>query len=408
VPPGDAVAQMGCAAPPRAAGEGVPVATVHPFTDSGFYANPYPTYHRLRAEAPVLRDPARGDWIVTGFAEVVAALGDARLSAETKSKSIVCADMMLFLDPPRHTRLRGLVNRAFTPRVVKGLRPRVEALVADLLAPARERGELDVIADLGEPLPGIVIAELLGVPAADRPQFKRWSDDTVRAIGGQATPEVAAQAQGSMLAMWEYLRAAAADRRARPANDLLSGLVAAEAEGDRLSENELLATCILLMFGGNETTTNLIGNGVLALLRHPEQWERLRAEPDLIQSAVEELVRYDSPIQRTVRVAREDLELGDARIGRGERISLMIGAANRDPAAFPNPDRLDVGRGERRHLAFGLGPHFCLGSSLARLEGQVAIAAVVAQFPGLRLLTEAPEWKPNLNFRGLRSLPTAC
>ena len=208
--------------------------------------------------------------------------------------------------------------------------------------------------------------------------------------------------------MRDYLRAAAAERRARPGDDLLSGLVATEAEDDRLTEDEVLATCALLLFAGNETTTNLIGNGILALLRHPDQWRRLRADPTLIRAAVEELLRYDSPVQGTVRIAADDLELAGARIGRGDRVSLMLGAANRDPAHFPDPDRLDLGRGDRRHAAFGLGPHFCLGSALARMEGQVAIAAVVEQFPALRLLTDTPRWKPSVFFRGLQTLPTAC
>jgi len=400
------------------------VAVDRPFADPAFLIDPYPTYARLRSEAPVVRDGATGDWIVTGFAAAVAALGEGRLSsdrtaayladlpAETRQRlapfARMRADMMLFVDPPKHTRLRGMVNRAFTPRVVEVLRLRIAALVAELLAPARDRGELDVIADLAEPLPGVVIAELLGVPSADRPAFKCWSDDFARAIGGSVTPEMAERAQASVLAMKVYLREAAEERRLRPGDDLLSGLVAATATDDRLTDDEVLATCALLLFAGNETTTNLIGNGILALLRHRDQWDRLRADPVLIRSAVEELLRYDSPVQGTVRVAAEDLELDGARIGPGERVSVMLAAANRDPAQFPDPDGLDVARGERRHLAFGLGPHFCLGAALARLEGQIAIGGLAEQFPGLRLASEAPEWKPSVFFRGLRALPAVC
>ncbi|HEY7032412.1 MAG TPA: cytochrome P450 [Thermomicrobiales bacterium] len=400
------------------------MAVDRPFADPAFLVDPYPVYARLRSEAPVVQDAATGDWIVTGYAASIAALGDGRLSSdrtavyladfpeETRERlrpfARLRTDMMLFVDPPKHTRLRGLVNRAFTPRVIEALRPRIAALVDEMLAPARERGEFDVIADLAEPLPGVVIAELLGVPPVDRPAFKRWSDDFVRAIGGAVTPQIAEQAQASMLAMKEYLRDAAEERRVRPGDDLLSGLVATEAEDDRLTEDEVLATCALLLFAGNETTTNLIGNGILALLRHRDQWDRLRAEPTLIRMAVEEFLRYDSPVQGTVRVAAADLDLGDAGIGRGARVSLMLAAANRDPAQFPEPDKLDVARGERRHLAFGLGPHFCLGAALARLEGQIAIAAVVEQFPALRLMTEPPDWKPSVFFRGLRTLPVAC
>jgi cytochrome P450 len=395
-----------------------------PFADPAFLSDPYPIYERLRGEAPVVRDGATGDWIVTVYAAILAGFGDGRLSSDRTAVYLASlpeetrerlrpfvqlrTDMMLFVDPPKHTRLRGLVNRAFTPRVVEVLRPRIAALVAELLAPARERGELDVIADLAEPLPGVVIAELLGVPPVDRPAFKRWSDDFARAIGSPVTAELAEQAQESILAMKEYLRAAAEERRARPGDDLLSGLVAAEAEDDRLTADEVLATCALLLFAGNETTTNLIGNGVLALLRHRDEWDRLRADPALMRMAVEELLRFDSPVQGTVRVAAADLELAGAQIGRGERVSLMVAAANRDPAQFPDPDRLDVSRGERRHLSFGLGPHFCLGAALARLEGQLAIAALVDQFPGLRLMIESPDWNPNVYFLGLRTLPTAC
>jgi cytochrome P450 len=378
----------------------------------------------LRAEAPVLREPTSGDWFVTGDAAAVAEGGDGRLSSDRTAVYLAGlpeatrerlrpfararGDMMLFVDPPKHTRLRGLVNRAFTPRVVEELRPRVEALVDDLLTPARERGEIDVIADLAEPLPGVVIAELLGVPPADRPLFKRWSDDFARAIGGNVTPEIALRGQESLQAMRDYLKDAAATRRAQPADDLLGGLVAAEAEGDRLNEDELLATCALLLFAGNETTTNLIGNGLLALLRHPDQWQRLRTDPTLIRSAVEEMLRYDSPVQGTVRVARENLDLDGARIGRGDLVSLMLAAANHDPAQFPDPDRLDLDRGDRRHLSFALGPHFCLGAALARLEGQIAIAAVVTKFPALRPRSEAPQWKPSIYFRGLQTLPVVC
>lgn len=400
------------------------MAVDRPFADPGFLENRYPVYERLRNEAPVVRDAATGDWIVTGYAAAVAALGEVRLSSDRTAAYLagmpaevrdrlapfarVRTDMMLFVDPPKHTRLRGLVNRAFTPRVIEALRPRIAALVDELLAPARDRGELDVIADLAEPLPGVVIAELLGVPPADRPAFKRWSDDFARAIGGMVTPEIAERAQASVLAMKDYLRGAAEERRARPGDDLLSGLVATEAEGDRLTEDEMLATCALLLFAGNETTTNLIGNGVLALLSHREQWDRVRADPSLIRSTVEEVLRYDSPVQGTVRVAAADLDLCGARIGRREQVLVMVAAANRDPTQFPEPNRLDVGRGERRHLAFGLGPHFCLGAALARLEGQLALAALAEQFPELRLMTEAPEWKPSVFFRASRALPTAC
>lgn len=390
-----------------------------------FLADPYPAYHRWRAANPVQRELESGDWFVTSHAAVAAALADPRLSSDRTDSFLasfpaearevlgplarVRSDMILFIDPPKHSRLRGLVQKAFTPRVIERLRPRIQQLTIEMLASAAARGELDIIADLAEPLPGIVIAELLGVPPADRPQFKSWANDFAAAIAGGLTAlEVVQRAQTSLLAMANYLSGVAAERRAHPADDLLSALVAVEEQGDVLSEHELFATSMLILIAGNETTTNLIGNGLLALMRHPDQLARLRADPDLIRFAVEELLRYDSPVQATFRIAREETSIGDVPIGRGERVTVVLGAANRDPAQFPEPDRLDLGRTDRRHLAFAHGPHFCLGAALARLEGQIAIATTLERFPQLRLATECPAWKPLFAFRGLQSLPLTC
>lgn len=392
--------------------------------DPAFYANPYATYDRWRDEAPVRWEPALNGWCVTSHAAVSAALADPRLSADRTDAFLSVfspedresladfararRDMMVFVDPPKHTRLRGLVQMAFTPRMIERLRPRIDALVAELLAPAEVRGELDIVADLAEPLPGLVIAELLGVPATDRPRIKAWANDFAAAISGGRGLEAVQRAQTGLLEMGEYLRPIMAERRQQPAEDLLSALVAVEEQGDLLSESELVATCIMLLNAGSETTTNLIGNGMLALLHAPDQLERLRGAAVPIRSAVEELLRYDSPIQATFRAAREATVIDGVAIEPGQSVVLVVGAANHDPAQFAEPHRLDVGRENRRHLSFSHGPHFCLGAALARLEGQIAIAALLERFPSMRLATDQPSWKPMFVFRGLRTLPVTC
>jgi cytochrome P450 len=267
---------------------------------------------------------------------------------------------------------------------------------------------MDVIEDFAAPLPAIAIAELLGVPAEDHRQFKQWSSELVSGLG-QANPlETLARVQRALEPLLGYLRGIIAARRREPRDDLISAMIAAqEEERDALSDAELLATSNLLLVAGHETTTNLIGNGLLALLRHPDELARLRAEPDLLRGTIEELLRYDSPVQATVRVATEDAELGVHKIRPGALVVCGIGAANRDPAAFPDPDRLDVGRAESHHLSFGFGPHFCLGAGLARLEAELGFAALLTRFPGLRLASEAVEFRPNPILRGLRALPVA-
>ncbi len=313
---------------------------------------------------------------------------------------------MLVADPPDHTRLRTLVQKAFTPRMVERLRPRIETLVEEALNAAGERGGMDLVADLAYPLPVTVIAELLGVPVEDRAAFRRWSD----ALVGALDPVAPANRRGAVLAardaLHAYLRQVIAERRADPRDDLISRLVEAEEQGDRLSGPELLAMGVLLLVAGHETTVNLISNGVNALLNHPDQLARLHREPELIEPAVEELLRYDSPVQLTGRVALEALELGGQRVEPGQMVTLMLGAANRDPRVFADPGRLDLGRDPNPHLAFGRGIHFCLGAPLARLEGQIAIGALIRRFPGLRL-AGVPERRPTVTLRGFVSLPLA-
>jgi cytochrome P450 len=385
--------------------------------DPAFLADPYPTYHRLRATDPVHRHPF-GFYALTRYDDVAAFLRDPRFG-KTGYQAIFearfgagpdrtwLASSMLFRDPPDHTRLRALVGKAFTPRVVETLRPRVEALVDGLLDRVAGARRMELIADLAYPLPVTVISDMLGVPPSDTEAVKGWSLDLARALDAIAlpvAPDVLERGGRATAEMVDYFRALAAERRRRPAADLLSGLVEAEEEGDRLSERELLATCVLLYVAGHETTVNLIGNGVLALLRNPDQWRRLRDAPGALPGAIEELVRYDGPVQRTGRLASTDLEIAGVPIPAGALVLGFLGAANRDPAHFPDPDRLDVTRDEPRHLGFGYAIHYCLGAPLARLEAQVAIGALLRRCPDLALATEALAWRPSSTLRGLERL----
>jgi cytochrome P450 len=384
--------------------------------DPEFIADPYPTYHRLRSEDPVHHSPL-GFWVLTRYEDVVASLRDPRLAKEALA-SFVAARFgapvpamglsMLDRDPPDHTRLRGLVSKAFTPRVVEGLRPRIQEIVDGLLNGVAGRGSMDLIEEFAYPIPVAVICEMLGVPIEDHERFKGWSIDIARGLdliwlGPDSDVGRRSIAARQMLA--EYFRGLIAQRRAAPRNDLLSGLIAAEEAGDKLNEMELLATCILLLIAGHETTVNLIGNGMLALLRHRDQLERLKRDPGLITSAVEELLRFDGPVQRTARIPNEDVTIGGHTIAKGEMVMPFIGAADRDPAQFPEPDRLDIGRSDNRHIAFGWGIHFCLGAPLARIEGQIAINTLLRRLPKVSLATDVPEYRPSLTLRGLKALP---
>jgi cytochrome P450 len=363
-------------------------------------------------------------WVLTGYAVAVTILRDPRVSsnrhAEARTQLPEAAReqgralrehlslMMGNSDPPNHTRLRSLVNKAFTPRVVEAMSARIQSLADQLLDAVRGAGQIDVIHDFAYPLPIIVISELLGIPAEDRIQFKRWSDDFISFIAaGRPSVDRAQQAQQSLLAMADYFRVIVAHRRRHPQSDLISSLIAAEEHGKRLSEGELLAMCNSLLAGGHETTTNLFGNGLLALLRHPDQLRELRQNPALIAGAVEELLRYDSPVQKLERFATQDLELGGHHIRAGQRLWTMLGAANRDPAQFPNPDCLDLRRQPNPHLAFAHGIHFCVGAPLARLEAQIGFATLLSRFPKLELADSVVRWRAILAHRGLESLPVA-
>lgn len=396
-------------------------------TSPTFFNDPYPAYHRLRAERPIYWSEHLDSWLLTSYDHAVTALRDNRLSGRRTSLFMdrqLSGDLqeavrplkrqlesfIAFTDPPDHTRLRKLVSKAFTPSVADGMRPRVQEIVDQLLDAIEGSGTggLDLIQDLAFPLPAIVIAEALGVPPEDRTRFKRWADDYVPFITtGRLTLEIARTAQEGLAAMKAYLLEIVAERRRQPRNDLLSGFLAAEDQGDRLSLEELLSLCMTMLIGGHETTTNLIGNGTLALLSHPEEAKRLREDPSLIGGAIEEALRFDSPLQRTFRAVKQDLCLDGNWIATGQIVSIMLGAANRDPAHITDPDRFDITRREIKHLGFGLGTHFCIGAPLARLEGEIAITTMLRRLPGLRLATESFEYQPTLGLRALKRLPLA-
>jgi pimeloyl-[acyl-carrier protein] synthase len=377
-----------------------------------FHANPYPFYHRLRAADPVHRTPM-GLWVLTRYDDVVAVLKDPRFGREGFEQILANvygegARSMLFRDPPDHTRLRGLVSQAFTPRMIERMRSHIQDIVDRLLDRVQNANAMDVIADLAYPLPVTVICEMLGVPTDAHSGICQWSADLARsvdAIGMPTDEEVVKRGRVAQQAMLDYFSDLIPERRQTTRDDLLSLLIAAEEQGDRLSEGELLITCILLFVAGHETTVNLIGNGLLALLNHPDELAKLRADLTLLPGAVEELLRYDSPVQRTARITNTDVELDGRKIAKGSLVVTAIGAANRDPAHFPDPDRLDITRRDNRHIAFGFGIHFCLGAPLARLEGQIAIDTLLRRMPGLRLVTSAPEWRESSTLRGLKRLP---
>jgi pimeloyl-[acyl-carrier protein] synthase len=383
--------------------------------DPEFVADPYPTYRRLRTEDPVHYNPL-GFWVLTRYQDVMATLRDGRAVKEPIAAFVAArfgapvpaiGFSMLDRDPPDHTRLRGLVSKAFTPKMVERLRPDVQAIVDDLLDRVDGSGTMDLIEQFAYPLPVTVICRMLGVPVKDHERFKQWGLDIARGLDAIMLPpdsEVARRSMASRHAITDYFRELIAERRATPRADLLTDLIAAEEAGDRLSEQELLATCILLLIAGHETTVNLIGNGTLALLRHPDQLRLLRERPELIGTAVEELLRFDGPVQRTARIPSEDITIDGRTIPKGELVMPFIGAADRDPAQFPDPDRLDITRADNRHVAFGLGIHFCLGAPLARVEGQIAINTLLARMPRLALATDRPAFRQSLTLRGLESL----
>jgi cytochrome P450 len=382
-----------------------------------FHADPYPFYRRLREQDPVHQSPL-GFWVLTRYDDCVTALRDPRFGREAFAQLL--ADVygdgtgvgalprsMLFRDPPDHTRLRALVSKAFTPRVIDQMREHIQEIVDRLLDRVQPAGAMDVIADLAYPLPVTVICEMLGVPLSDHESIRGWSADIARsldAIGLPSDAEIVDRGRIARHAIGDYFRRLVPKRRADPRNDLLTGLIAAEEQGDKLSEGEVIAMCVLLFIAGHETTVNLIGNGLFALLQHPEQLARLQRDPALVTGAVEELLRYDSPVQRTARITSVEVELGGRTLPAGAMVVTAIGAANRDPAQFADPDRLDIGRRDVRHISFGYGIHFCLGAPLARVEGQIALGTLLRRAPRLALAETDPEWRESSVLRGLKRL----
>lgn len=384
-----------------------------------FIDDPYPAYRQLLAhDGPIYHE---GVWLYAHYTDVQAALRhaglgttqldvDAELVAQYGLEPIINArrHMMLFTNPPDHTRLRGLVSRAFTPRAVDRMRGTIEQLVMQLVDDI-DAGNIDLISRFAYPLPVTVIATMLGVPTDDLDRFRRWSQPIAAFIAGSTDTEsdVWLRASDAAKEMAEYFVVESRRRRDNPGEDLLTALSQAEEGDDQLSTDELVANAILLLVAGHETTTNLIGNGMLALLQHPHQLAHLRQHPALLGNAVEELLRYDSPVQYTERVALHDLTIGDHRIAAGATVQLFLGAANRDPQRYPDPDTLDVQRTDVRHLAFAHGAHFCLGAPLARLEARIAIGALLDRLPQLALADEPLAWRSNFALRGLRRLPLA-
>jgi cytochrome P450 len=383
-----------------------------------FREDPYPHYEAYRGQQPLLR-VADTMWLAFGHADVTAMLRHPKLSSDERraATEVGCAEpgrlatSLVFMDPPDHTRLRGLVARAFTPKRVADLRPTAEAITARLLDETRAAasgGEVDLIRSLAYPLPVAIICSLLGVPAADEATFTGWSRALARSLDPSVlrSAELDATITAAERDLAAYLEDLLSFRRTSPGDDLLSALLAVEADGDRIAPREVVDLALLLLVAGHETTVNLIGNGVLALLRVPDQMDVLRRSPHLVAGAVDELLRYDSPVQMTQRVATEDLDLVGHHVRAGDEILLVLGAANRDPAVFAAPQRLDVTRDARRHVAFGGGIHHCLGAALARLEGEVALSALLARFSRIELAGR-PLRRPTFTLRGLESLPVA-
>ncbi len=387
-------------------------------------ANPHPWLHRLRARDPVCWSPRHRAWLLLRYDDVVAGFRDPAFSSERVADFVaeagagpddeergpiarVLSSWMSFRDPPDHSRLRRLVQKAFTPRVAEKLRPRIQEIVHGLLDDLARDGGGDFVRGFAFPLPAIVIAELLGVPAEDRDLFKGWSEDIKGLVFGSPDPARLERARHGFECLSDYFGSLLERFRSAPGDNLLSALAAAEEQGDLLSSDELVGTCVLLLFGGHETTTNLLSTGLLALHQNPRERARLLADPDLYRSAVEEILRWDGPLKLMVRWAREPRAVRGVEIRAGDRVFLVQTAANRDPERFPDPDRFDLGRGDNAHLAFGHGIHFCLGAPLARLEAQIGLRTVLTRFSGFQVETDTPEWQPSILGRALQRLPVS-
>jgi cytochrome P450 len=388
-------------------------------TEPEVMASPYRLFRELREADPVHWDAFLHAWVVTRYADIVTVL--SRFSADrtpapekldamglgTLNPIIqVMARQMLFRDPPYHTRLRNLCAGAFTPARVAVLRGHIQDIADSLIDRFIAKGSADIVEDLAAPMPAIVTAEMLGVPVSDHEKLKQWSIDFASILGNFQHPsDRVARVAASVRDMTEYFRAAIREQKINPHDGLVRSLVEAEVDGARLTEEEIIANSILTMIGGQETATNLIGSGLLTLLQHPDQMRMLEDDPSLIPSAVEELLRFESPIQHTARVAPEDFMLGGKMIRRGQTVVAVLAAGNRDPERFPNPDVLDLKRGDKGHLAFGWAAHFCFGAPLARMEGQIAFGTLLRRLRNLTLTSEDFVWRENFGLRGLSGLP---
>jgi cytochrome P450 len=389
--------------------------------DPEVLANPYPLYQRLREHDPVHWDPYLHAWIVTRYEDVITVLQrysadrtptpaffEALGAPEVAPVAKVMVRQMLFMDAPAHTRLRKLAGLSFTPARVRLLRDHIQDIATRLIDDIISRGigRLDLLADFAEPLPAIVTAELLGVPVEDHIKLKNWSVTFAEMLGNfQHNPDRLTAVLAAVENLSAYFHQAIHEQRTQPRQGLLHAFMVAEVDGDRLSDDEIVANCIVTMVGGLETTTNLITNGVLSLLRNPDQMRRLRSDPAIMPAAVEELLRYESPSQHTARLAPDDVTLGGKKIAKRQAVIAVMAAGNRDPDRFPDPDRLDFDRPDNRHLAFGWGAHFCFGAPLARIEGQIAFESLLRRFPVLELTGEPLVWRANLGLRGLEALP---
>jgi cytochrome P450 len=390
-----------------------------------FLADPYPILHRLQQEDPVHSSAAIGGWVLTRYDDIVATFKDTthysnegrlaraveHLSFESRANFKTFEEHyrtkgLLHSDPPDHTRLRALVTKAFTPRTVEAMQPRIREVANELLNRVQSQGQMDVIRDLAVMLPITVVAEIMGMPASDKMLAKGWAD-ALLAFQGVNNPseEILRHAQETLIEIRAYLAELVRYKRREPGADLVSQMVAAESEGDKLSESELINTCITLLVAGHETSTSLIGNGIFTLLHNPEQWRLLQNDISLLPSAIEEILRYESPVSRQPRLMKVDAELEGKTLRRGEMVFQMLNAANRDPAHFSEPDKFDIRRQKNRHIAFGHGIHFCVGALLARTEANIVFRLILERFPRIRLLDAAPDWDVHKrNSRMLRTL----
>ena len=396
-----------------------PDLSLYHLLDPAVVVNPYPLYRRLQTEDPVHWDPYLHAWVVSRYADVVIVL--QRFSAQRQPSpeqlttlglselnpiAQVLVRQMLFLDPPAHTRVRALAAAAFTPPRVAAIRAHIQEITDSLIDRVLAAGRMDVIADLADPLPATVTAELMGVPVADRDRLKTWSKDFSEMLGNfQHNPGRATLMLETVEQMTGYFQARMREQVQQPREGVLNVLMNAEIDGDRLREEEVIANAIITMTGGQETTTNLIGNGLLSLLGHPKELERLRSDPSLLPSAVEELLRYESPIQYTARLAPTDFDVGGTSIRNRQAVMSVLGAANRDPERFRDPDLLDITRQDNRHLAFGWAAHYCFGAPLARIEAQIAFGTILRRLHNLALEAVPVVWRRNAGFRGLEALP---